>query len=67
MVPKFEDINWEGLDFNTSDFDALIKIPKEEGIKEIEEVKEHFNKFGTFVPKELELQREELHKRLSQV
>ena len=67
LVPKFEDINWEGLDFNTSDFDALIKIPKEEGIKEIEEVKEHFNKFGTFVPKELELQREELHKRLSQV
>ena len=67
LVPKFEDINWEGLDFNTSDFDTLIKIPKEEGIKEIEEVKEHFNKFGTFVPKELELQREELHKRLSQV
>ena len=67
LVPKFEDINWEGLDFNTSDFDTLIKIPKEEGIKEIEEVKEHFDKFGTFVPKELELQREELHKRLSQV
>ena len=67
LVPKFEDINWEGLDFNTSDFDTLIKIPKKEGIKEIEEVKEHFDKFGTFVPKELELQREELHKRLSQV
>ena len=33
LVPKFEDINWEGLDFNTSDFDTLIKIPKEEGIK----------------------------------
>ena len=67
LVPKFEDINWDGLEFNTSDFDALIKIPKDEGIKEIEEVKEHFDKFGNFLPKELELQREELHKKLSQI
>ena len=25
LVPKFEDINWEGLDFNTSDFDTFDK------------------------------------------
>tara|TARA_Y100001960_G_scaffold324329_1_gene404509 strand:- start:4151 stop:4645 length:495 start_codon:yes stop_codon:yes gene_type:complete len=66
LVPKFEDINWEGLEFNSADFNSLTEIPKEEGIKEIEEVKEHFDKFGSFVPQELELQRKEHHKRLSQ-
>ena len=66
LVPKFEDINWEGLKFNSEDFTSLIDIPKDEGMKEIEEVKEHFDKFGSFVPQELKLQREEHHKRLSQ-
>ena len=42
----------------------MIDIPKDEGLKEIEEVKDHFEKFGSFVPNELEIQRKELHQRL---
>ena len=66
LVPNFEDINWEGLNFNLEDFSSLTEIPKNEGLQEIKEVKEHFNKFGSYLPNELELQREELYQRLSE-
>ena len=65
-VPNFEDINWNGLDFNADTFKNLTDIPKEEGLQEIEEVKTHFGKFGSHLPKELEDQRKELHQRLEQ-
>lgn len=65
-VPNFEDINWNGLDFNAETFKNLTDIPKEEGLQEIEEVKTHFSKFGSHLPKELEDQRKELHQRLEQ-
>jgi phosphoenolpyruvate carboxykinase (GTP) len=64
LVPKFEDITWTGLDFDTTRFNSLIEIPKAEGLKEIEEVKDHFDRFGSFIPKELEVQRMELEERL---
>ena len=65
-VPNFEDINWNGLDFNADTFKNLTDIPKEEGLQEIEEVGTHFGKFGSYLPKELEDQRKELHQRLEQ-
>ena len=65
-VPNFEDINWNGLDFNADTFKNLTDIPKEEGLQEIEEVGTHFGKFGSHLPKELEDQRKELHQRLEQ-
>jgi len=64
LVPNFEDINWTGLDFDAERFNSLIEIPKTEGLKEIEEVKEHFDRFENFLPKELEDQRIELEGRL---
>ena len=38
-VTNFEDINWNGLDFNADTFKNLTDIPKEEGLQEIEELK----------------------------
>ncbi len=64
LVPNFEDINWTGLDFDSEKFNSLIEIPKTEGLKEIEEVKDHFDRFENFLPKELEDQRIELEGRL---
>ena len=64
LVPKFEDITWTGLDFDTTRFNSLTEIPKAEGLKEIEEVKDHFDRFGNFIPKELEVQRMELEERV---
>lgn len=65
LVPYFEDIIWNGLEFDTEKFSSLIEVPKIEGLKEIDEVKEHFNRFGDFIPNELESQRIELQERLN--
>ena len=43
-VPNFEDINWNGLDFNADTFKNLTDIPKEEGLQEIEELIWWFDK-----------------------
>jgi len=64
LVPSFEDITWTGLEFDSDKFNSLIKISNSEGLKEIKEVKEHFDRFESFLPKELELQRVQLEERL---
>ena len=64
LVPYFDDIIWSGLEFDTEKFSSLIEVPKDEGLKEINEVKEHFDRFGEFMPNELESQRIELEQRL---
>jgi len=64
LVPSFEDITWTGLEFGSDKFNSLIEIPNSEGLKEIKEVKEHFDRFESFLPKELELQRVQLEERL---
>ena len=64
LVPSFEDITWTGLEFGSDKFNSLIEIPNSEGLKEIKEVKEHFDRFEGFLPKELELQRVQLEERL---
>ena len=64
LVPSFEDITWTGLEFGSDKFNSLIEIPNSEGLKEIKEVKEHFDRFEGFLPKELEHQRVQLEERL---
>ena len=64
LVPSFEDITWTGLEFGSDKFNSLIEIPNSEGLKEIKEVKEHFDRFEGFLPKELEHQRVQLEGRL---
>ncbi len=66
FVPNYEDINWSGLEFNLDIFKDLTNVPKSEGLQEIEEVGNHFDKFGSSLPEELENQRKELHQRLEQ-
>ena len=63
-LPYFDDIIWSGLEFDSEKFSSLIEVPKHEGLREIHEVKEHFNRFGEFRPNELESQRIELEQRL---
>ena len=64
LVPNYEDITWTGLDFDAEKFNSLIEVPSSEGLKEIKEVKEHFDRFESFLPKELETQRLQLEGRL---
>ena len=51
-------------DINNKKFNSLIEISQTEGLEEISEVKDHFDRFGNFLPNELEDQRIELEARL---
>ena len=63
-VPRYEDLNWTGIDFSQAKYDAIVKVEKAKGLAEAEEQIAHFAQFGKHLPKEMELQRELLAARL---
>ncbi|MGY8991982.1 MAG: phosphoenolpyruvate carboxykinase domain-containing protein, partial [Rhodospirillales bacterium] len=63
-MPRYEDINWTGLDYDPKTFYELMSVDRAEGKIEIEDQKKHFDKFGSRLPKELEAQRQQQSKRL---
>jgi phosphoenolpyruvate carboxykinase (GTP) len=64
LMPKYEDITWEGLDFPKASFQQLTEIESEGGEAEVKELKEYFTCFGDRIPKEMERQRKLLEKRI---
>ncbi|MFO7642712.1 MAG: phosphoenolpyruvate carboxykinase (GTP), partial [Candidatus Competibacteraceae bacterium] len=45
-MPRFEDLDLNGLDFTKEQFDAITSISRAEATSEIEEIKGFFDKFG---------------------
>jgi phosphoenolpyruvate carboxykinase (GTP) len=64
MMPKREDLVWEGLDFDTDTFYSIMDIAKTNGLEEAEELKGHFGQFNDKLPPELEAERQKLAERL---
>jgi phosphoenolpyruvate carboxykinase (GTP) len=64
VMPRYEDINWTGLDYDPKTFYELMSVDREEGKSEIEDQKKHFDKFGKRLPEELEVQRQQQSKLL---
>ena len=56
-IPNKVYINCEGIDFSDQEFQDLMSIKKDEGIKEIQDQEELFNRFEEHLPKELVNQR----------
>ena len=65
MMPRHQDISWQGVDFEHSTFLKLMEVDRAAGQAEAEEQKAHFDQFAGTLPKEMELQRELLVERLN--
>ena len=57
-VPKYEDINWNGLAYDEETFDELMAIDTESSVREFEDQVHMFNKVGDSLPAEIENQRQ---------
>jgi phosphoenolpyruvate carboxykinase (GTP) len=55
-VPKPEDIDLTDLDIDMDTLKSLLKVDKEVWTKEISEIENHYQKFGSKLPEELRKQ-----------
>ncbi len=66
LMPRYQDLNWTGLEFTRADFGSIMDIDGEAGQREAEAQRELFDSFEDRLPQELELQRQALAARLQQ-
>jgi len=64
-VPKAEDINLEGLDFDIETLRSILEVDNELWASEIGGIEEFYAKFGDKLPTELRNQLEGLKTRLA--
>jgi phosphoenolpyruvate carboxykinase (GTP) len=57
-MPKYEDIDWDGLDFPRDQYDVLMDVDREAWKKEILTHEELFSKMFDKIPKEFFFMRE---------
>ncbi|NQU57071.1 MAG: phosphoenolpyruvate carboxykinase (GTP), partial [Rhodospirillales bacterium] len=66
IMPRHQDITWQGLDFGVDTFYKLMEIDRAAGKAEAADQSGHFEKFGSTLPGEMEHQRGLLIERLDQ-
>ena len=64
LVPQYEDMEWNGLDYPQEKFQELMRIDREAGVADARSQEELFDKFFDRVPKEMLFERELLKSRL---
>ncbi len=63
-MPRYEDIDWRGLNYNRDTFYDLMAVAKTEGAEEAHLHEELFDRFFDRIPKEFIYEREMLRSRL---
>ncbi|WP_245651250.1 phosphoenolpyruvate carboxykinase (GTP) [Paramagnetospirillum marisnigri] len=64
LVPKYQDMEWSGMDYARDKFQDLMRIDREAGVSDARSQEELFDKFFDRVPKEMLFERELLKSRL---
>ncbi len=67
LMPKYDDLNWTGLDFGAEIFNRLMKIERDAGLEEIEDQAKLYEKLGERLPDELEEQRQRVYRRVEEI
>jgi len=65
LVPRYRDINWQGLDYAPETYRELMEIGHDEARAEAEDQKSHFARFGDRLPEAMERQRQKLLDRIA--
>ncbi|MEH6606227.1 MAG: phosphoenolpyruvate carboxykinase domain-containing protein, partial [Pseudomonadales bacterium] len=63
-VPRYQDINWTGLEFSEDQFDALMRFDAAASVREVNDQDALFDKFGDRLPAEMRAQQQAALKRL---
>ena len=63
-IPRYEDLNWNGLDYDVETFAELMHIDADECRREIEDQQALFDRFGERLPEEMEVQRQQAFERI---
>jgi phosphoenolpyruvate carboxykinase (GTP) len=63
-VPRYQDLNWQGLEYGKDKFDELMSIERDAGMTEVTGQKELFERFNDRLPDAMERQRKATAKRL---
>ncbi len=66
FMPTVEGIDCNGLGVNSDDMAELLKVDKVEWLKEVSSIRNHYSRFGKYLPDELSRQVDALEKRLGQ-
>jgi phosphoenolpyruvate carboxykinase (GTP) len=64
-TPRFNDLNWDGIQFTQQQFDKITSIDKAAWEAELKLHNELFDKLKYHLPKELEAAKAQLEKRLA--
>ena len=64
-MPTEDAIDRAGLDVSDTDMAELLKVNKDEWLKEVASIREHYAKFGDKLPKEFQTQVDALESRLN--
>ncbi|SDH84061.1 phosphoenolpyruvate carboxykinase (GTP) [Roseospirillum parvum] len=64
LEPRYEDLNWQGLDFPKATFQDLMAVDRAINLAEAESQQELFDRFGDHLPQEVVAQRDALKSRL---
>ena len=63
LMPRYEDLNWDGLDFPKEKYLSITDITRDGAIEEARAIGEYFQQFGSHLPPQLEAERQKLQAR----